>query len=380
MDFFQKIAFIHDWLVTFGGGEQILAALSEIWPDSPIFTLIYDPHGPCREFTEGKIIQTSFLQKLPRSKRNHRAYLPLMPLAVEQFDTRSFDILISCSHAVAHGIIPGVDQLHINYICIPIRYAWHLYQQYIKEAGLTRGQKSVFVKLILHYIRMWDNASSNRVDKYVSISKWVSRNVWRVYRRPSSVIYPPVDLEHFSPGGHKENFYITASRMVPYKRIDIIVEAFSTMPTKKLIVIGDGPELEKVKSKAGKNVEFLGFQPRDDLIENMQRARAFIFAAIEDFGILPVEAQACGTPVIAYGKGGVLETVIDGKTGLFYEEQSTECLVSAVNKFETIHEQFNPKNARQNAERFNKERFQKEFMNLVESEWDRFLLRNSNDY
>ena len=168
--------------------------------------------------------------------------------------------------------------------------------------------------------------------------------------------------------------------MVPYKRIDIIVEAFSTMPTKKLIVIGDGPELEKVKSKAGKNVEFLGFQPRDDLIENLQHARAFIFAAIEDFGILPVEAQACGTPVIAYGKGGVLETVIDGKTGLFYEEQSIECLVSAVNKFETIHEQFNPQNVRQNAERFNKERFQKEFMNLVESEWERFLLRNSNDY
>jgi glycosyltransferase involved in cell wall biosynthesis len=371
-----RVAFIHDWLVTYGGGEQILRALMEVWDGAPVYTLIHDPDGPCSEFTKGKEIITSFIQKLPRANKNHRFYLPLMPFAIEQFDLRGHDVVISISHAVSHGIVPQPDQLHINYICIPIRYAWHLYHQYLEEAGLEKGMRSLIAKSILHYIRLWDISTSQRIDHYVAISNWVARNVWRVYRRKADVIYPPVDIQAFTLCEQKENFYLTVSRLVPYKKIDLIIEAFNMMPQKKLFVIGDGPELIKLQAKAGKNVEFLGFKPLSDLVNYMQRARAFIFAALEDFGIVPVEAQACGTPVIAYGNGGVLETVIEKETGLFFPQQNAQSLITAVQAFENNDQKFKAANIRKNAERFNKGLFQKEFGNYIDQKWTKYKAEN----
>jgi len=367
-----NLALIHDWLVTFGGGEQILAALLDVWPEAPIHTLIYDPEGPCKDFTNGKQVETSFIQKLPGAKSNHRWYLPLMPLAIEQFDTRGYDVVISCSHAVAHGIIPQPDQLHINYICIPMRYAWHLYHQYLEETGLNSGFKGLISKSILHYLRLWDASAANRIDTFVAISQWVAQIVAKVYRRPAEVIYPPVNVLKFTPREDKENFYLTVSRAVPYKKLDLIVDAFTAMTEKKLVVISDGPDLKKLKAKAGNNIEFLGYQSQDTLIDCMQRARAFVFAAVEDFGIAPVEAQACGTPVIAFRKGGVLETVVEDKTGIFFDKQTSQSLIKAIERFEHEEPCFDVNLMRNNAERFSKKRFEKEFREFITIQWEQF--------
>ena len=368
----NRIAIINDWLTTLGGGEQIVASLWEIWPEAPAYTLVYDPDGPCRDFTAGKRIQTSFIQSLPGAKRNHRRYLPLMPLAVEQFNTSNHDILISISHAVAHGVLPQADQLHINYICIPIRYAWHLYHDYLQGSGLTQGVRGWTARLILHYLRLWDLNAANRVDTFVAISNWVRENVWRAYRRPAEVIYPPVDVASFEIYEKKEKYYVTISRLVPYKRVDMIIEAFKDLPDCKLIVVGDGPDLAKLRSIATENVEFLGFLPFNEMNEVLGKARALVYAAVEDFGIAPLEAQACGTPVIAYGKGGILETVLEGETGFFYRKQNPESLVKAIQTFEAGNYNLDIQTLRENAERFSKERFQKQFALFVEQKWGSF--------
>ena len=368
----MKIAFIHEWLTSYGGSEQALEAMLEIWPNAPIYTLVADNNGQCKHIIESKEIHTSFIGKLPNAKKWYRNYLPLMPLAIEQFDLREYDIIISCSHAVAHGVLTGSQQLHLNYICIPIRYAWHLYFQYLEESGLNRGIKGWFARIGLHYLRMWDISTINRVDKYIAISQWVAQNIKHTYRSPSHVIYPPVNIDDFHLNKNKETFYLAASRLVPYKKMDIIVKAFKYLPHAKLTVIGDGPDLEKIKKQASENVSFLGYQPFDILKEKMQNAKAFIFAAEEDFGIVPVEAQACGTPVIAYGKGGALETVIEGKTGLFFHEQTTTDIIEAVERFESGEYSFSPEVIRKNAERFSKERFQHEMKAFVDEKWVEF--------
>jgi len=244
-----------------------------------------------------------------------------MPLAIEQLDVSKHDIILSSSHAVAKGVLTGPDQLHISYVHSPIRYAWDLQHQYLREAGLNKGLKAQAARWLLHKIRMWDYRTANGVDHFVANSQFIARRIKKVYGRTADVIYPPVDVDRFTLNENKDNYYFTASRMVPYKRIDLIVEAFSQMPDRKLVVIGDGSEMSKIKSKATKNVEILGYQPNHVMQEHMQKAKAFVFAAEEDFGITPVEAQACGTPVIAFGKGGSLETVrpfgVDNPTGLF---------------------------------------------------------------
>lgn len=247
-----------------------------------------------------------------------------------------------------------------------MRYAWDLHHQYLKEANLDRGIKGLIAKVILHYIRIWDLTTANRVNHFVTLSNYIAKRIKKVYGRDSVVIYPPVDLEKFHIGNKRENFFLTASRIVPYKKIDLIVEAFSKIPDKKLIVIGDGPDFEKIKKKARKNVELLGYQKDEVLKEYLQKAQAFVFAAEEDFGILPVEAQACGTPVIAYGRGGALETVIENKTGIFFNEQTVESLIEAVNVFEKNQDKFDLNEIRKNAERFSKERFKREFKEFVE--------------
>lgn len=366
-----QAAIIHDWLVEFGGAEQILAALLEIWPQAPVYTMIFDPAGQCADLLTGRTVIPSILQKFPGATRRHRSLLPLMPLAVEQFDLRAYNLLVSLSYAVAHGVLTRPDQLHLNYICTPVRYAWHLYFQYLEEGRLTRGLKSWIARSILHYLRLWDVAAANRVDDFVAISHWVARNVWRVYRRQAAVIYPPVDVEACEPCSAKDDYYLVVSRLVPYKKIDLIVDAFSQLTHKSLLVIGDGPELPRLQARAGKNVQFLGYQPVEAVRDAMRRARAFLFAAEEDFGITAVEAQACGTPVIAFGKGGALETVIEGQTGLFFYQQTPESLLQAIHAFEALPS-FELGALRQNAERFSKERFLRQFRQHVDQKWESF--------
>jgi len=374
----MRIAFIHDWLVDKGGSENVLSAMLEQWPHAPVYTLVHDHQGPTRSLLNGHTVITSFLQKLPQATRRYRSFLPLMPIAIEQFDLSAFDIVISSSHAVAKGVIIGPDQLHISYVHSPIRYAWELQFQYLREAGLDHGLKSVLVRWLLHYIRLWDTRTANGVDEFVCNSRFVARRIWKVYHRKATVIYPPVDVDKFELCEQKENFYLTASRMVPYKRINLIVEAFAKMSDKRLFVIGNGPDFDKIKAIATPNVILMGYQPLEVLREKMQKAKAFIFAAEEDFGIVPVEAQACGTPVIAFGKGGALETIVNEKTGLFFEEQSVDSLLDAISRFETRKMEFSPHEIRKNAERFSKARFQEEFTSFVNQKWQDFEQRKKS--
>ncbi len=283
-----------------------------------------------------------------------------MPLAIEQFDLSSYDLVISSSHAVAKGVLTGPRQLHICMCYSPIRYAWDLQHQYLAESGLDKGWKSGLVRPLLHYIRMWDVRTAPGVDLFISISRFIERRIEKVYRRSSVVIYPPVNTDDFTPSDSRKEYYMTASRMVPYKRIDLIVEAFARMPDKKLVVIGDGPEMDKIRSIASPNISILGYQPFEIMREHMRSARAFIFAAEEDFGIAPIEAQACGTPVIAYGQGGAVETIKDGETGLFFEDQTPRSLMDAVVRFENGRG-FSAEACRANAMRFSVERFDLEF-------------------
>ncbi|MBU1118236.1 glycosyltransferase family 4 protein, partial [Patescibacteria group bacterium] len=330
----MRIAIVQDWLVEYGGAEKVLGELINLYPEADIFALYDFVPEDKRAFLHNKKVNTSFLQKMPLAKKHYRSYLPLMPIAIEQFDFSEYDIIISVSTAVAKGIITGPDQLHIAYINSPIRYAWDLTHQYLKQTGHDKGLKGIITKLILHYIRMWDFRTSAGPDLMIGNSNFIARRIDKVYRREAEVIYPPVDVNKFELCINKEDFYVTASRMVPYKKIDLIVEAFAMMPDKKLIVIGDGPEYDKIKAKAAPNVKLLGYQSDEVLKDHLSRAKAFVFAAEEDFGILPLEAQACGTPVIAFGKGGALETVKQDITGTFFYTQSANAIVEAVSKFD----------------------------------------------
>lgn len=372
----MKIALVHDWLVTFAGSEQVLSNLIEIFPDSDLFAVIDFLSEEDRQRLHGKFATTTFIQKLPAAKSIYRKYLPLMPLAVEQIDLSTYDVVISSSHAVAKGVLTGPDQLHISYVHSPIRYAWDLQHQYLRESNLERGPKAWLARWLLHKIRLWDYRTAAGVDRFVANSHFIGRRIRKVYGRDSDVIYPPVDVDAFSYCEEKHDFYLAASRLVPYKRMDLIVRAFSDMPDRRLIVIGDGPEMPKLKALAASNVELLGYRPFEDLKKHMQHARAFVFAAEEDFGITPVEAQACGTPVIAYGKGGSLETVIESTdpsvcTGIWFESQTVESIIAAVKRFESIPE-ISPTACRRHAESFSSARFQDEFRNYVTLRWRSF--------
>ncbi|MGF6609705.1 glycosyltransferase involved in cell wall biosynthesis [Paraburkholderia sp. WSM4175] len=362
-----RIAIVHDWLVTYAGAEKVLEQIIACFPDADLFSLV--DFLDDRSFLRGKPVTTSFIQKLPLARSKYRSYLPLMPLAIEQLDVSAYDVVISSSHAVAKGILTGPDQVHISYVHSPIRYAWDLQHQYLRQSKLTNGPKSALARLILHYMRNWDIRTSNSVDGFVANSAFIARRIKKVYQRDAQVIFPPVDVEAFTLCTEKEDFYLTASRMVPYKKIDLIVEAFAGMPEHKLVVIGDGPDMAKIRAKAGPNVEIMGYQPFEVLKDRMSRAKAFVFAAEEDFGISVVEAQACGTPVIAYGKGGALETVRDlsepKPTGMFFDEQDTDSIIAAVNRFDELGHRFLPENCRGNAEQFSAAHFRERFFSQV---------------
>jgi len=376
----MRVAIIHDWFVTYAGAERVLEQMLYLFPTADVFSIVDFLPVDSRAFIQNKEVKTSFIQNLPMAKRHYRNYLPLMPLAIEQFDLSSYDLIISSSHAVAKGVLTGPDQLHLCMCYSPIRYAWDLQHQYLKETGLDKKSlKGWGARYILHHIRNWDYRTANGVDEFIAISKFIARRIRKVYRRESQVIYPPVDVDKFTLAERKDDFYLTASRMVPYKKIDLIVEAFAKLPDKKLVVIGEGPDYKKIKAKAGKNVELLGYQPFEVLKDCMQKAKAFIFAAEEDFGITPLEAQACGTPVIAFGKGGAAETIIGldkpVPTGVFFSEQTTESLVIAIKSFETCQKKISPQACRENALRFSPERFRQELKDYVDKQMAIFNIR-----
>ena len=360
----MRVAVVCDWLVVYAGAERVLEQILKIYPEADLFCLVDFLPEDQRGFIMNKSTHTSFIQHLPRAKKSYRSYLPLMPLAIEQLDVTGYDLVLSTSHAMAKGVITGPDQVHVSYVYSPIRYAWDLQHQYLQEANLTRGIKGWMTKAILHYIRLWDYRTANGVDYFIADSKFIARRIKKVYGRDAVVVYPPVDVDAYELCEKKEDFYLTASRMVPYKKIKLIVEAFNEMPNKKLLVIGDGTEYDKIKEVAKDNITLMGYQPFSVLKEKMQKAKAFVFAAEEDFGITPQEAQACGTPVIAFGRGGALETVrsgTDDATGIFFLRQDISSIQKAVDEFERNKEKFVAVNCRKNAEKFSIQNFRDTF-------------------
>ncbi len=367
-----KIALIHDWLTCLAGSEKVLEAIYEIYP-APIYTLVKDKTIIKNSAFKDADIHTSFLQKIPKSYQFYRYLLPLFPMAIEQFDLSAYDVIISSSTCAAKGVLSNASQMHICYCHTPVRYAWDLYHIYLKEPSLKKGLKSVIARLILHYIRLWDYTTSNRVDFFIANSKYVARRIKKIYGKESLVIYPPVDVDTFNIASNRENYYIVISRLVPYKKIELIVEAFTNMPDKRLVVIGDGPDLKKIKTIAKSNIEILGYQPFEVMKYYLEKAKAFVFAAEEDFGISLVEAQSCGIPVICYAKGGALETVIHEKTGIFFHRQDVKSIIEAVSYFEKIEDTFDPIYIRQNAMRFSKNRFKEQFKKAVDQKLKDFL-------
>ncbi|QRG05974.1 glycosyltransferase [Xanthobacter dioxanivorans] len=371
----RKIAIVHDWLATYTGAERCLEQMLLCYPDAVVFALFDVLPAGQRAFLGGRQPRTTFMQRLPFLKKHYRTYLPLMPLAVEQLDMSGFDLVISSSWALAKGVVTGPDQLHVCYCYTPIRYAWELQHRYLEEAGIARGMKSMLVRIFLHYIRLWDCRTCNSVDRFIAISEFIGRRIWKVYRRRSAVIHPPVNIEYFSvdPVRTRGDYYVTASRMVPYKMIHKIIEAFRALPDRRLVVIGDGPDMGLCRKAAGPNVEIRGYLPLDAMRDEIQGARAFLFMAEEDFGIAPVEAQACGIPVIAFGKGGVLDSMrgLDAPepTGVFFDEQTPQALADAVRLFESNSNKISSEACRLNAERFSAARYRAQFVAEVDRAW-----------
>ncbi|MFZ1425799.1 MAG: glycosyltransferase family 4 protein [Geminicoccaceae bacterium] len=363
------MAVVHDWLTVYGGAERVLEQILGIIPHAELFSLIDFVPAEQRGFLGGRVVHTSFLQKLPFARQQYRRFLPLMPLAIEQFDLSGFDLVVSSSYAVAKGVITGPDQLHVAYVHSPVRFAWDLQHQYLTQSGITHGPMAWIARAMLHRLRLWDSRTANGVDHFIANSSFIERRIWKVYRRPAQVIYPPVDLGRFRLVADKGDRYVTVSRLVPYKRVDLIIQAFARTPHRRLTVIGDGPDFDKLRQMAPPNVELTGFLPADRMRLHVERARGFIFAAEEDFGIVMVEAQACGTPVIAYGKGGAPEVVHDlddpYPTGVLFDEQTVDSLATALDRFEAEGYRISPTNCRRNAERFGHARFCSEFAEAV---------------
>lgn len=369
-----KTAIVHDWLTTYAGSERCVESFTNIWNDADIFSLVDFLDERDRQIIlKGKPAKTSFVQNLPLANKYHRHYFPIFPLAIEQFDLSSYDLVISSSHAFAKSVLTNSTQLHICYCHTPIRYAWDLTNQYFDKKKLISRIQKIILQPVLHNMRTWDVASSNRVDYFIANSNYIARRIKKIYRRDAEVIYPPVDTVKFTCEPYKENFYLTASRFVPYKKIDLIAEAFSKMPDKKLIIIGEGTDEQKIKTKCSKNIDMIGYKKTNELAEYMKRARAFVFAAEEDFGISVIEALSCGTPVIALNKGGTAETIIDGKYGIHFSEQTPDDIVNAVLRFEKSEKTFDPKILSDYAKKFDRSIFEEKIRSFISKKSDEFF-------
>jgi len=370
----NKIAIVHEWLVNYAGSEKVVESFTNIFPESPIYTLVDFLDKEQRDIIlKGKQSVTSFIQHLPYAKKQHRKYLPLFPKAIESFNLKKFNLILSSSHSVAKGVRTKENQLHICYCHSPMRYAWDEADYYLQEANLTGGFKGKVAQLVLKYLKKWDVKSAQNVDYFIANSKHIAAKIKRIYNRQADVIYPPVDTQKFSLVTEKEDYYLTASRLVPYKRIDMIVDAFANMLDKKLVVIGSGPEKEKIKAKATPNIDVIGYQDFNSLKGYMEKAKAFVFAAEEDFGIIVVEAMACGTPVIAGNFGGTSESVIDGKTGVLFPDQSVESIISAIKKFEQISKTLSYSAIRNHSEKFSRYTFEHNIKEYVNEKLKSFL-------
>jgi glycosyltransferase involved in cell wall biosynthesis len=377
----MKIALVHDWLDTWRGGESVLAEFCRMYPEADLYALV-DFLGPAdRERLAGRRAVTSFLQRVPFARTRFRNFLPLFPRAIESLDVSRYDIVISSSHAVAKGVRTHPRQLHICYCYTPMRYAWDLQEQYLAQVGLVEGPRAWLARRMLARLRAWDRGASGRVNDFVAISHYVADRIRRCYGRESTVIYPPVaaSAEGRMPAESRDGTYVTVSQLVPYKRVDLIVEAFRSLPERELIVIGEGPEKARIQAMAAPNVRLLGRVPDHERDTWLARARAFVFAAEEDFGIAPLEAQALGTPVIAYGRGGSSETIrgLDDRspTGVLFEEQTASSIAQAIRTFELQEGRIRPDACRDNAARFSQSRFRSEFGNLLQARWQAFEAR-----
>jgi len=375
----MKVALVHDWLTGMRGGEKVLEVFCELFPDAHLYTLLHN-RGSLSNTIEGMDIRTSFIQKLPLIKKKYRYILPIFPTAIERFDLRGYDLVLSSSHCVAKGVITGADTLHICYCFTPMRYIWDLYSLYFgktRTGVITR----IATSLVLNYLRKWDLESSKRVDKFVAISRYIAERIKKNYGRNSDLIYPPVDCSYFKPGLANDGFYLMVSPLAPNKRVDLAVEAFNTIGL-PLIVIGSGQEEKKLEKLAGKNIELMGWQPDEIVREHYANCKALIFPGVEDFGIVPLEAQACGKPVIAYGKGGALETIVpldeniknekeqsSSATGMFFYEQTAESLANAVARFEDVQGQFNWQAIRKNAESFDRVIFKEKIRDYIDQKY-----------
>lgn len=360
-----KVALVHDWLTGQRGGEKVLEVFAEIFPEAPIYTLFHF-RGSQSEAIERRTIHTSFLQKMPGLRRRYRSYLMFYPLAVELFNLQEYDMIISSSHCVAKGAIPRPDALHICYVHSPVRYAWNQYFAYFPPQKLGFFSR-MLIPPVIHRLRLWDVASSSRIDFFLANSRCVAQRIFRYYRREAEVLYPPVDTDFFQPGGNPGDYFLIVSALVPYKRVDLAVEAFNRagLPLK---IVGSGPEFKRLQKHARKNIEFLGHLPAEDLLRIYQEARALVMPGEEDFGINACESQACGVPVIAYGRGGATETVVAGVTGLFFMEEKAESLLGALDKFETMA--FNKSTVRANALKFSREAFKRKASEFFREKWN----------
>jgi glycosyltransferase involved in cell wall biosynthesis len=368
-----RIALVHDWFDRFYGSERVVAEILRCFPAAELFALVDLMPTAERDFLQGKPVATSFIQRLPFARRHFRQYLPLFPLAIEQFDLGAYDLVLSSSHAFAKGVLTGPAQLHIAYVHAPMRYAWEYQHDYLRQSGLARGLKGALARYLLHRLRLWDQRTANLVDRFIANSAYIARRIRKIYRREAAVIHPPVAIERFALSERRQDYYVAVSRFVPYKHTETIVEAFRALPGRRLLVIGDGPGLERTRKRLPANVTLLGHQPFPVLHQHLQAARALVFAADEDFGITPVEAQACGTPVIAYGAGGVLETVrgLDAAepTGLFFDAQTPDAIAAAIERFEQVAERIAPAACQANAERFAAARFRAAYAGAVAEAW-----------
>jgi glycosyltransferase involved in cell wall biosynthesis len=346
------VALIHYWLIRMRGGERVLEALCEMFPEADIFTHVVDPDAISPTLKRHRI-RTTFIAKLPGAKRHYQKYLPLMPLALEELDLSDYDIIISSESGPAKGVVTRPDALHVCYCHSPMRYAWDHYHLYKKKAGrLTR----LVMPPLMHQLRIWDVASAARVDHFIANSAFVASRIRKYYRRDSDIVHPPVDVEAFAPAPTQSDAYLLVGELVAYKRADLAIAAFTKMG-KRLIVIGDGEERQRVQQGAGANIEFLGRASFDRLREAYASCRALIFPNEEDFGIVPVEAMASGRPVIALGRGGARDSIVEGETGLFFEEQSVDGLIAAVERFEAERGRFSTPRIVEHARRFSREAF-----------------------
>jgi glycosyltransferase involved in cell wall biosynthesis len=373
-----RIAIVHDWLDTWRGGENVLAEVLAIVPHAELYALVDFLPEALRPRLLGKRAHTSFLQRLPAARRCFRVLLPFFPRAITSLDLSRFDVVISISHAVAKGVRTRPDQLHLCYCLTPMRYAWDLRETYLASAGASAGWRRALADRVLDRLRAWDVARSSEVTRFLAISRYVADRVRRCYARDAYVVYPPVDVVFFTPSeaAAVAGSYVTASHWVPYKRLDLIVDAFRGTPQRRLIVAGGGPELGTVRAGAPPNVRFLGPVSREVLRDTLRAARAFIFAAEEDFGIAPLEAQACGTPVIAFAGGAVVETIrgLDTAepTGVFFMDQSVASIRGAVAAFEASAGRITAKSCRANAVRFAADLFRESFADYVAVALDDF--------